>query len=140
MPRVLFATLVLLGLSVQAGVAIAQQTRPVKFESRYGKRVQGAVCLLETNGETLEITTPSRIDLPLNENKELFIDSLKCEFRGVNRSTVIFPDHDNSGAKIYGVSVDFKSTNAEFRFKKQNGGVAFYSRGNRLTAVSVPER
>ena len=138
--RVLLAVFVLLGLCAQAGSASAQQTRAVKFESRYGKQVKGAVCLLEIGGETLTITTPSRVDLPLNDSKELIVDSLKCEFRGHIRTTNVFPDQDNSGLKIYGVSVDFKSTKAEFRFKKQNGAVAFYSRGDKLITVSVPER
>lgn len=133
--KILSTMLILLGLSAQAGSAVAQQTRTVKFESRFDKKVKGAVCLLQTNGLTLKITTPSRVKLPLNESKELIVDSLKCEFQGVKRDTKIFPDQNKFGSKIYEVTVDFKSAKAEFWFKKKNGGVALYTRGDQIITV-----
>jgi len=118
-----------------ASSALAQQTRTVKFESQYGNPVKGAICLVTMNGQVLKITTPSRVKLPLDDKKELAIDSLSCEFQGIKRQTAFFPDQNRFGSKIHGVNVDFNSTKAEFWFKKKNGGVALYTRGDEVITV-----
>ncbi len=130
-----FSIMFAIAMSFQPSNAAAQGLRAVKFESRYEKKVKGAVCTVIAGGQAIEFKTPSRVKLPLDENGELNVTRLSCDLQGLKRSTGYFPSSNKFGADIYGVAVDFKSEKAEFWFKKKNGGVALYTRGSDVINV-----
>ncbi len=130
-----FAIIFSIAMCFQQSSAAAQGLRTVKFESRYEKKVKGAVCTVIAGGQVIEFKTPSRVKLPLDGNGELNVTRLSCDLQGLKRSTDYFPSSNKFGAEIYGVTVDFKSEKAEFWFKKKNGGVALYTRGSDVVSV-----
>ena len=124
-----------IGLLAQYNSAVAQNSRTVKFENRYEKKMKGVTCTVVSGGQAVVITTPSWVKLPLDGNGELDVTSVTCDFQGLKRTTTYFPNANKFGAEIYGLTVDFKSSKAEFSFKKKNGGVALYTRGSEVITV-----
>ena len=135
MSKIIALIALVISLGLPPSTATAQQTRTVNFESRLDAAVNGAVCLVKINGQTLKITTPSKVKLPLNDEKQLIVDSLQCSYRGVTKATDNFPDKNYYGSTIHGVTVDFISAKAEFWFKKKNGSVGLYIRGDKVVMV-----
>ncbi|WP_299370931.1 hypothetical protein [uncultured Tateyamaria sp.] len=109
-----------------AAPALSDTARTVKFESRYGKKIKGAVCQVTVGNQRYEVVTPARVKLPLDVNGRLNIAQMDCDLQGIRKTTSFFPAEDVFDREIYGITVSFKDEKTPFSYLKKNGGLAVW--------------
>lgn len=104
--------------------------RTFRVETTFEKKVKGVPCRVVAAGIDETLSSPFRIKLPVDSEGNVMVKSITCKANGITRRLTAMPK-----GKFYGMTVDFVSQRAQFWFKKQNGGVAAYLRGDTLVRV-----
>ncbi len=94
-----------------------------------GARV-AASCSVGGPAMDVRFTTPATISIPF-ANGQAMTTVIDCRYNGQRLSTQTPPNEQTSS-----ITVDFTNPRSEFWFKRGNGGVLYYTRGDVVVSVS----
>ena len=89
-----------------------------------------AECAVGGPAMDIRFTTPATIFIPF-ENRQAQTTVIECRYNGQRLSTQTPPSRQTSS-----ITADFSNSRSEFWFKRGNGGVLYYTRGDVVVRVS----
>ncbi len=112
------------------GLIAEPGAQPVAFFAESEGVSIAAQCSVGGPAVNLSFTTPATIAIPFDGDRAM-TSIIECKYNGQTLSTETPP---NTQTEI--IQVDFSNSRAEFWFKRSNGGVLYYTRGNLVITVS----
>ncbi len=104
--------------------------QPVDFFAESEGIAVAAQCLVGGPAVNLSFTTPATVAIPF-DNDRAMTTIIECKYNGQTLSTET-PPSQQTGI----IQVDFSNSRSEFWFKRNNGGVLYYTRGDLVITVS----
>jgi len=99
------------------------------YATHEGEQV-AASCSIGGPTMDVRITTPATILIPF-ENGQAQTSVIDCRYNGLRLTTQTPPS-----AQTRSITADFSNPRSEFWFKRGNGGVLYYTRGDVVVRVS----
>ncbi len=107
-----------------------QGSQTIAFFAKNEAADVAAQCSVGGPAVNFSFTTPATIAIPFDGDRAMST-VIECKYNGQTLSTQTPP---NLQTDI--IQVDFSSSRAEFWFKRNNGGVLYYTRGDLVITVS----
>lgn len=138
--RMLIATLALAACSAGANPPAAPfpadmppsapGERPIAFFAQADGAQVAASCSVGGPAMDVRFTTPATISIPF-ANGQAMTTVIDCRYNGQRLSSQTPPNGQTDS-----ITVDFTNPRSEFWFKRGNGGVLYYTRGDVVVSVS----
>ncbi len=108
---------------------MAPNEKAVLFQAEFEGEPVAASCSIGGPAMDVRITTPATVLIPF-ANGQAMTSIIDCRYNGMRLSTQTPPNGQTDS-----VTVDFSNTRSEFWFKRADGGVLYYTRGDVVVRV-----
>ncbi len=109
---------------------MAPNENAVFFQAEFEGDPVAASCSIGGPAMDVRITTPATVLIPF-ANGQAMTSIIECRYNGLRLSTQTPPS-----AQTNSITADFSNPRSEFWFKRANGGVLYYTRGEVVVQVS----
>jgi len=101
----------------------------VRFQAEFESEPVAASCSIGGPAMDVRITTPTTVSIPF-ANGQAMTSIIDCRYNGLRLSTQTPPNAQTSS-----ITADFSNPRSEFWFKRANGGVIYYTRGDVVVRI-----